>query len=221
MKCTPELVASIGYAYQHEPEKSVRRIAADHGISLRTLNTLIERERWPLRRDRRRDQERDLPPAMRLLREASGLIAARAADAGSQRHDAPPSVPAIADAPMMSVEAALPDQTDAIERLARLVERELCAEEAVRAQFGALPRPPAEAERAARTLATLTQTLHALQRLRCGLVPDQGAIADDDFPHDLDEFRLELARRIEAFMESRGDEEDARDDRSARVEAAG
>ena len=31
----------------------------------------------------------------------------------------------------------------------------------------------------------------------------------DDMPADLDEFREALARRIEAFMESRGDEEDA------------
>jgi hypothetical protein len=218
MKCTPELVTSIGHDYQHELKKSVRRIATDHGVSLRTVNTLIEREGWPLRRDRERDRQRDLPEPMRLLRQASALVAARAAaGAGSAPHD----VPAIADAPAMGVEPASPDHTATIERLARLVERELAAEEAMRAQLGALARPPAEAERCARTLAALTQTLHALQRLRCGLVPDTGADRDDDFPRDLDEFRLELARRIDAFIESRADDADAGGDQPARVDAVG
>ena len=222
MKCTPELVASIGHAYQHEPKKSVRQIATDHGVSLRTVNTLIEREGWPLRRDRQRDHERDLPEPMRLLREATGLIAARAGTTAvaADQHEMPQALPAIADAPTISVGPSSLDQTAAVERLARLVQRELAAEEAMRAQFGALARPPAEAERCARTLATLTQTLHALQRLRCGLLPDTGADADDDFPRDLDEFRLELARRIEAFMESRADDEDAGGDQPTRVDAA-
>ncbi len=54
-------------------------------------------------------------------------------------------------------------------------ERELAAEEAVRAQLGPLARAPADAERCARTLATLTQTLHALARLRSGRAPDTGS----------------------------------------------
>jgi hypothetical protein len=90
----------------------------------------------------------------------------------------------------------------AIERIERLVERELDAEEAARTTLGLLPRAPADAERCARTLATLTQTLHALARLRGGLAPDQG-LPDDDMPRDIDEFRRELARRICAFVESR------------------
>jgi hypothetical protein len=194
---TPELVASIGHDYQHNPDKSVPRIAVDHGVSLRTVYNLIEREGWLLRRDRRRDQRRDLPPPMRLLREATALLAARAttADVGPNQRSAD--------------QAAPPDQSAAIERVARLLERELAAEEAVRAQLGALPRPPADAERCARTLATLTQTLHALQRLRCGHALDPGADDDDDMPRDLDEFRRELARRIEAFLQSRPDEDDA------------
>jgi hypothetical protein len=192
---SPELVASIGHDYQHDPNKSVPRIALDHGVSLRTVYNLIERERWPLRRDRRRDQRRDLPPPMRLLREATALLAARtpAAAEGEQRE--PP---------------AAPDQAAAIERVARLVEREIVAEEAVRAQLGALPRPPADAERCARTLATLTQTLQALWRLRGNLSSDTGAETDDDdMPTDIDEFRRELARRIETFLENNPDEDDA------------
>ena len=80
---------------------------------------------------------------------------------------------------------------------------ELDAEEAVRTQLGRLPRPPADAERVARTLATLAQTLHALQRLRCGAGAQSVANDYDDMPEDIDEFRRNLARRIELFVESR------------------
>jgi hypothetical protein len=93
--------------------------------------------------------------------------------------------------------------SSAIARIERLVEKELAAEEAVRAQLGPLSRAPADAERSARTLATLTQTLQVLARLRCGLPPDGGADDDDDMPRDIDEFRRDLARRIDAFVASR------------------
>ena len=94
------------------------------------------------------------------------------------------------------------ERATAIERIERLLERELEAEEAARKALGVLPRPPADAERCARTLATLTQTLHALARLRGGLAPDNG-LADDDMPRDIDEFRRELARRIRVFVQNR------------------
>src|SRR5262249_50405400 len=98
--------------------------------------------------------------------------------------------------------AAPMDTAAAIERLERLVEAEIAAEEALRAQLGSMPRKPSEAARAARTLATLTQTLHALARLRCG-IPADVERDDDDLPADIDEFRRELARRIRVFVQSR------------------
>jgi len=103
-------------------------------------------------------------------------------------------------APMAPL-AALP----AIDRIERLVEQELAAEEASRAQFGLLPRAPGDAERCARTLAILTKTLQALARLRGGATT-QGLRHDDDIPADIDEFRRDLARRIEACLESRPDD---------------
>lgn len=105
--------------------------------------------------------------------------------------------------------------TTAIDRLERLVEKELDAEEAVRAQLGPLPRNIADAERTARTLSTLTQTLHALQRLRSGTTPD---IHDnDDMPHDIDAFRRDLARRIDAFVASRTESANADGDSESRA----
>jgi hypothetical protein len=95
-----------------------------------------------------------------------------------------------------------------VARIERLVEKEIAAEEALRAQLGAVPRPPAEAERAARTLSILTQPLHALARLRSG---ETGPAwnDDDDMPADIDEFRRDLARRIDAFVASRTEPCDA------------
>jgi hypothetical protein len=90
-----------------------------------------------------------------------------------------------------------------IARLARLVEQELAAEEAVRAELGALPRSRTEAEKTARTLANLTHTLHLLQRMRAGLPAETGPDDHDDMPRDNDEFRHALARRIEAWAASR------------------
>jgi hypothetical protein len=97
----------------------------------------------------------------------------------------------------------------AIARIERLIEQELAAQEATRASLGSLARAPTEAERCARTLSTLTQTLQTLMRLRAGNAPEQGTDDDADLPADADECRNELARRIEAFLESREADEDA------------
>jgi hypothetical protein len=90
--------------------------------------------------------------------------------------------------------------------------KELEAEEAARAQLGGAPRLAADAERSARTLSVLTQTLQNLQRLRAATASPQSHIGsndDDDMPADLDEFRRDLARRIDAFVASRTDGGDA------------
>jgi hypothetical protein len=84
-------------------------------------------------------------------------------------------------------------------RLRRAVLEELRAVEAMRAK---LKRNPADAERTARTLSSLTETLQKLQRLQCTL-PETELKDDDDMPADIDEFRDELARRINAFVDSR------------------
>jgi hypothetical protein len=94
--------------------------------------------------------------------------------------------------------------------------KEIAAEETVRAQLNAAPRKAADAARVARTLATLTQTLQMLRRLRGEDDTDTG-YDDDDMPIDLDEFRRELARRIEAFVASQPDGERADGDPAALV----
>jgi len=90
--------------------------------------------------------------------------------------------------------------TSAIDRLEQAVLKELTTVETMRASLGAEPLRPMDAERTARTLSTLTETLAKLRRLRLGARPQSDLT--DDIP-DIDAFRLDLARRIEAFLESR------------------
>jgi hypothetical protein len=77
---------------------------------------------------------------------------------------------------------------------------ELTVVESLRDRLKNEPQSRVAAERTARTLSTLTDTLQKLQRLQCA-VPANGP--DYDIPADIDEFRNELARRIEAFIASR------------------
>ena len=60
-------------------------------------------------------------------------------------------------------------------------------------------------EQTARALGTLTRTLRELNALLSQHAPR--AVDDyDDMPEDIDAFREQLAQKIEAFMEARGDE---------------
>lgn len=233
---TPEFLASVRHDVE-DTDLLLPAIAKKHEIGLRTLHRWIDKEGWKKRSERLRD----LPPAARLLNEATALLTARGE---AHTPDTPPrhcrfdGTSAIADSERTATPSVLgprfrgddtdgissnpngaPAQLSAIERLERLVEKELDAEEAVRAQLGPLPRNAADAERTARTLSTLTQTLHALQRLRGGTIPD--IHDDDDMPRDIDEFRRELARRIEAFVASRTGQGDAGCNSAAVVETAG
>ena len=130
---------------------------------------------------------RGLSPAMRLAAEADAL----------------------ADAP------APPDPA-ALDRIEQAVLKELATVETMRASLDKEPLRPIDAERTARTLSILAETLAKLRRHRLAAAAPAGSDHDDDFPADLDAFRIDLARRIEAFVASRADEDDAeRDGRSA------
>ena len=92
-----------------------------------------------------------------------------------------------------------------VARLRRAVLNELAVVESLRERLKNEPQGPVAAERTARTLSTLTDTLQKPQRLQCA-VPANGP--DHDMPADIDAFRDELARQIEEFVESRSDTAD-------------
>ena len=111
------------------------------------------------------------------------------------------AVPHVASGAILETDAAA-----IVPRLQSAVARVLPAIEATIARLAAGPHHPREMEQAGRALGTLTRTLRELNAL---LSQHQvRAAADDDMPEDIDAFRNELARRIEAFVESRADEGD-------------
>lgn len=73
----------------------------------------------------------------------------------------------------------------------------------------------------ARAISILTEAFNTLQRLRTAQPGQNHDNPDryDDMPADLDAFREDLARQIEAFMESRPDEDDAEDNSAAGIDA--
>ena len=83
----------------------------------------------------------------------------------------------------------MPAIGDTVERLYRAVRDELTAVESLRARLKSEPQDQ-DAERTARTLSSLTETLQKLQRLKCA-VPNTGS-QDDDLPADIDEFLVSL-----------------------------
>jgi hypothetical protein len=206
---SPEFLTKLQHAYE-QTERPLRLMAMDFVIGERTLYRIAHREGWTR-------MPRGLPPAMRVLEEASALL--------SMPNDARAVLPSGEGAPPRSPSLSLSRLTlprergrdeeslaegsertammaSAAERIAELVQKELAAAEVMRAQLRAGDCAPIDAERMARTLSTLTQTLQTLQRLNAGEIA-RNADDDDDLPRDIDEFRRELARRLDALVASR------------------
>ncbi|MBI2715170.1 MAG: hypothetical protein HYX37_12060 [Rhizobiales bacterium] len=99
------------------------------------------------------------------------------------------------------------DAASIVQRLQGAVARVLPAIEAIIARLAAGPQHPREMEQAGRALGALMRTLRELNAL-LSQHNAQAAQPYDDMPEDMDAFRLDLARRIDAFVESRGHEID-------------
>jgi hypothetical protein len=214
VELSPDYIEAIRHAYV-ETDQPVRELCPELGISVGKLDRLIKKHGWPMRTQR---PPRELPPPLRLREESRRLAMAFPAR-GAACNDAPQTrgpgspedtgVPGQQRTTKTCCAAPGTHEPDPAARLEALVVQEIAVEEAVRANLGHGPRERAEAERAARTLAILAQTLQNLARLRAGAAPppDHGLPHDhdddDDMPADLDEFRRELARRINAFVDSR------------------
>jgi hypothetical protein len=188
-KFSPELEARGRYLFE-ETEAAMADIAFELGIHKGTVPVVARRRGWK----RYVPPPRDVLPATRILVEAESLERQREiAQSGPE------------------VERAQPDggsgefESDIVARLRRAVLNELTAIESLRDRLKNEPQSRVAAERTARTLSTLTDTLQKLQRLQYA-VPASGSRYD--IPADIDEFRNELARRIEAFVASRTDEGD-------------
>ena len=208
---SPELLAALRQRYE-DTDQPMTAIAAEFGLGITTLQTLVRKNDWTPRSKRLRH----CPPSLRPLQEAEAPAlperhvepqeAPTAPLAGEGSEAVPPESPAL---------APVESQLSPAERLQALVEKEIAAEEATRAVLGIRPRSRNEAERCARTISKLTQALQTIQKLRGGGASAKG---DAEMPDNIDEFREELARRIRGFIESRvGSERVALDRQVARL----
>ena len=190
IEVAPELVAEGRRLYE-TTLLPVDEIAVIMGISTTTLRGRIKLWNW-----------------QRLRHDGNSieLLLARRANAAAENKPTPPAA--------NSAAAAAPDFAVLAASLQAAVERELKAVECVLGMLG--PSDRGESERMARTLASLARTLRQVALLNAG---EEGMAAndsdDDPIPRDIDEFRRELARRIEAFVGERADGEIPRQPKDA------
>ena len=197
----PELIAEGKRLYELTLTPA-HHIAAMMGISRSTFNNRVIEWAWTRRGTNN--------PALDIVRAVRGTVAATltasaptepGADASPAGLSAalPPTLPA----DIVQIDVALPAQRLALAaRIQGVVENQMDAIDRVLKVLG--PSEQGEAERTARTLASLARTLREIAALT---QPDEGAPpddADDDpIPRDIDEFRNELARRIHGLIEAR------------------
>jgi hypothetical protein len=192
---TDEAWAQMRRDYEHT-DKPIDEICAEHGISSGTLRDRVRRWDWT---PRRLPIPAEGPPPLPAPRfdspRAAAPPAVPAASVPSAEPEAAPAAPALAPLP---VDPALIAQ-----RLQGAVARVLPAIETTLANLAATTAHPREVERAARALAALTRTLRELNAL-LGRYP----VPDKDEAKTLDEFRRELARKMDAVIAARQERSD-------------
>ena len=197
---SPEALADVCYRYT-ETDETVASIAKSYGVSKDTVLATAKKHSWPMRRDR---PPRGLAEAVRDNAPAEGAGVAPVVAAAASIEAAPTDATPI-DAASIDAAAAANDALPLALRLEQAVVRELARVEQ-RHRAGGNMRP-SESERVARTLSTLTQTLFKVRELRARDADGGAHECHDDMPADIDGFRDALARRIEAFVAGRADDE--------------
>jgi hypothetical protein len=188
---TPEFLAYARQRFEQTGDSLVD-IGLDLGISSESVRLLGKREDWK----RYAPPPQGLPPAVKLV------VQAETPD-HQPREQSGPQGAAAAVLPQAEGEGDIPPLADTVARLHRAVIDELAAIDALPAHT----RNAGSSARTARTLASLTETLQKLQRMEPD--PANAGPDDADMPADIDEFRNELARRIEVFVAERADAGDA------------
>jgi hypothetical protein len=203
---TPEAWAEIRYAYEHT-RRPVEDICFAHGITPNTLRRRLRRWGWRMRQPPIPDDgpprlamptaavEPVVPPTPTLSPQGGGAQAESAALVAIHTN---PDLPADPEAGAALI----------AERLEGALARVLPAIETTLVRLTASPHPR-ETEQAARTLGVLMRTLRELNTLTGRYAPhgdmdettDEDTHHDDAPPKDIDEFRFELARRINAFVD--------------------
>jgi hypothetical protein len=225
-RLTTELHDHARRQYEHSAQP-VSHIALDVGVDESVIRRMAKREEWV----RYVAAPRDLPPVAKLLAQVEELEASVKVDrhpevlgeaepgrmaglTGAVAHVCrvnPKSVsklPTSAErtwdgaherAPQGDGESTEPDAQQNIARFTQVVMAHLDEFEAVRRAGKLIARQHLPT---ARAISILTEAFNKLQRLRAAQ-PGQHHDDISDMPADLDEYRLELTRRIQEFLRSR------------------
>jgi hypothetical protein len=176
----PEKIAEVRKLYEGT-DVPVRDLASICGLGVTTFLRRVELWGWKRRKLRMKDYDAAANREVESIREAA--------------------VPAIAVA----------ESETLIDRVRAAVEREIVAIEAVLTRVEGARLRSSDAERAARTLATLVKTLREVAALQRDEKPEQTSGEGQDKPdedefRDLEEFRSELAERLDRLRRSRNAE---------------
>ena len=198
---TPEQIETARRLYD-DPQTPLQDVAASLQITRRTLDARIAEWGWPARTALERNSNRArgtssgrTTKATRNANKRPNRKRPSPKRSGAEPEPAKPAKPNAGEH-VDSASPPLRSRKALAVRVQRVVERELDAIDSILGVLGAADS--AEAERSARTLASLARALKEVMRLAA---PEQASDPDEDdpVPRDLDEFRRELARRIEAL----------------------
>jgi len=201
LKITPALHDNVRRRYE-QTDEPLAAFAADLGCTVQTVCNIAKREGWV----RYVAPPRDVTPAMLLRVRAERLAELQP----TVEQDRASAISAGGLPPPAGAEDEAPHPTETAEALHRELNAFLADVRVERARMKREGYGKSDLQKMSHTIASLAATLRALRpMLRDASVSTQCESDYDDMPADLDEFREALARRIEAFMESRGDEADA------------
>jgi len=169
----PEKIAEVRKLYEGT-DVTVRDLASICGLGTTTFMRRVKLWGWKRRRLRLNDYDD-----------------AAKAEVDSIREVAAPAI-------------AVAESETLIDRVRSAVEREIVAIAAVLSRVEGARLRSADAERAARTLATLVKTLREVAALQRDEKPEdeKGEGSEDEF-RDIEEFRAELAERLDRLRRSR------------------
>lgn len=184
--------ARARYLYE-QTETPVQAIADHLGISRTTLFQRIKKWKWRPRLHR-------VPPLDRAAPAPLDRAAAPQRDPPAVPAPAVPA-PAVPDPVRPERAAGEPAPAEMLRSVMRSVEQELAALDAI---VGRLKRSKdlGQAERVARTLASLARTTREVMRLEPPPAPaaQSDGVEEDDPPYDIDSLRNDLLARLAGFV---------------------
>jgi hypothetical protein len=191
----PKLLEKARYLYEHTITP-VDDIAAMLGMSKTPFYKRVQEGGWAPRRVRSATGE-----FARILIDGTLTASDLAGPQAPPMTGDPGAMPQAGPPPVSDTAAEPVDRVTLAARLLTVVGRHIDA--VARLQDAIGPTKPAEVERGARTLAVMGRAMHEIQLL---LQPPQDDSSDDSeddsVPLDADEFRRELAEKLESLLDA-------------------